>query len=239
MRKLLVLLLLLLPVVAFCKKKQKPLKLPISRWMEIKRMLPDSTVVSFTDTFYVSFKRKDSFSYHNLNGFVYNGAYTINEDSLLDFGTDRFKITIKRPTVLVLENEKGIYVLGKDISDTAKLIILDTAQEKLLPVTGIDEMIGHWTVYKRTTKEQNGAIDVTTSLTAAYITGLSTDGKLGYIYGGQDAKNNPSWYIKGFGTDQVLECEGKNPRILKVVKCQKGEMILEEKDIQYFFKQFK
>ena len=238
MRKVLILLILLLPVVAFCKNKHKPIKMPVSRWKEVKRMKPDSTVVPFTDTLYISFRRKDSVSYHNLNGFIYNGPYTIDEDSLLDFGTARYKIAVKRPNILVLTNDDGIFQLTNDLSDTGKLIVLDSA-EKLLPVTSIDQMIGHWTVYKRTEKEQGGALDVTTSITAAYITGPSTEGKLGYIYGGQDAKNNPSWYIKGFGVDQVLECDGKNARLLRVVKCQKGEMILEEKDIKYYFKQFK
>jgi len=238
MRKVLIILMLLFPFAAFCKDKHKVIKIPVSRWKEIKRMKPDSSIVTFTDTLYISFKRKDSFSYHNLNGFIYNGGYTIDEDSLLDFGTARYKIAVKRPTTLVLTNQEGIFVLAPDLSDTAKTIVLDTAAEKLLPVTSIDQMIGHWTVYKRTSKEQ-GSLDVGTSITAAYITGPSTDGKQGYIYGGEDAKNNPSWYIKNLGTDQVLDCDGKNPRILKVIKCQKGEMILEENDIKYYFKQFK
>jgi hypothetical protein len=240
MKSLFVLLLILLPVAAFCKDKHRPIKIPVSRWQEVKRMKPDSTVVPFTDTLYVSFKKKDSFSYHNLNGFIYNGGYTINnEDSLLDFGTARYKIAVKRPNALVLTNDQGIYVLAPDLSDTTKIIVLDTAAEKLLPVANIDQMIGHWTVYKRTAKDQTGTIDVTTSITALYITGPSTDGKQGYIYGGSDAKNNPSWYIKNLGADQVLDCDGKSTRILKVIKCQKGELILEENDIKYFFKQFK
>lgn len=240
MRKVLVLLLLLLPMAAFCKdkKKHKVIKLPVSRWREVKRMGFDSSIISFQDTFFVTFLKKDSFSYHNLNGFVYNGGYTINEDSLLDFGTARFKIAVKRPNMLVLEDDKARYVLGPN-SDSIVIIKLDTG-EKALPVTNIDQMIGHWTVYKRQAKDQQmGAIDAATSITAAYITGPSTDGKLGYIYGGQDAKNNPSWYIKSFGIDQVLECDGKGLRVLKVNKCQKGELILEESDVSYYFKQFK
>jgi len=239
MRKVLLILILLLPFSAYCKDKHKPLKIPVSRWKEVKRMKPDSSIVAFTDTLYVSFKKKDSFSYHNLNGFIYNGGYTIDEDSLLDFGTAKYKIAVKRPDALVFTNEQGFFVLAPDLSDTAKIIVLDTTTEKLVPVANIDQMIGHWTVYKRTTKDQGGTIDPATSITALYITGPSTDGKLGYVYGGTDAKNNPSWFIKSLGNDQVLDCDGKNQRILKVNKCQKGEMILEENDVKYFFKQFK
>ncbi len=239
MRKLLLLLILVLPLAVIGKDKHKPMKIPVSRWREVKRMQPDSTVLSFTDTLFISFLRKDSFSYHVPNGFIYRGGYTIDEDSLLDFGTARYKIAVKRPNMLVLRNENGIFEMAPDLSDTVRVIVLDTA-EKPTPVTGIDQMIGHWTVYKRTTKEdQSGALDPAQTITAAYITGPSTDGKLGYIYSGTDGRNNPSWTIKTFGIDQVLECEGKNNRILKVVKCQKGEMILEEKDVKYYFKQFK
>ena len=238
MRNFLIVFILLLPGVLFGKGKHKPMKMPVSRWIEVKRMTTDSVNVPFTDTLYISFKRKDSASYHNLNGFIYNGPYTIDEDSLLDFGTARYKIAVKRPNMLVLKNETGIFQLTNDLSDTGKVIVLDT-MEKPLPVANIDQMIGHWTVYKRTAKDQAGAVDPATSITAAYITGQSTDGKMGFIYGGEDAKNSPSWFIKGLGSDQVLECDGKGVRILKVVKCQKGEMILEEKDIKYYFKQFK
>jgi len=203
-------------------------------------MKPDSTIVSFNDTLFVSFLRKDSFQYYNRNGFKYKGPYTINDDdSLLDFGTARYKIAVKRPTTLVLTDNMGIYVMGVDSSDTGKVIIL-TKNEKIEPVTDIDQMIGHWTVYKRETKEQaTGAIDNDVTIRSIYITGPSTDGKQGVIFSGSDPGNAPSWYIKSLGIDQSLDCDGKNRRIFKVIKCQKGEMILEENEIKYYLKQFK
>jgi hypothetical protein len=77
------------------------------------------------------------------------------------------------------------------------------------------------------------------TIRSIFITGPSTDGKQGYIYSGEDPTNAPSWYIKGLGVDQALDCDGKNRRIFKVIKCQKGEMILEENEIKYYLKQFK
>ncbi len=240
MRKLLILITLLIPLVVFGdRKKHKPLKLPISRWKEVKRMNPDSTVVSFSDTLFISFKKKDSFEYKNKNGFVYRGGYTIDEDSLLDFGTAKYYIRVKRPTTLVLTNPTGIFVMAFDSSDTAKAIIL-AKEEKYDTVTSIEQMIGHWTVYKREVKEQaTGSIDNSVSINAVYITGPSTDGKQGFIFSGEDPKNDPSWYIKNLGVDGSLDCDGKNRRIIKVIKCQKGEMILEENEVRYYFKQFK
>lgn len=239
MRNLLILFILLLPATALCAKKHKPLKIPVSRWREVKRMGLDSTIIPFTDTLFISFLKKDSASYHNKNGFIYNGPYTINEDSLLDFGTARYKVAVRNPDALVLLNDNGIFILSRDQSDTVKPIILEK-DEKYAPVTNIDQMIGHWTVYKRTEKEQAmGTMDIASTIRAIYITGPSTDGKQGYIFSGNDAVNNPSWYIKGLGTDQVLDCDGKGKRIINVKKCQKGEMILEENGISYYLKQFK
>lgn len=202
-------------------------------------MKTDSSIVSFTDTLFISFLKKDSFEYHNKNGFKYKGGYTIDEDSLLDFGTAHYKIAVKRPLTLVLTNELGIFEFGKDSSDTGKIIVIEK-DEKVEPVPDIDQMVGHWTVFKRVTKDEaGGIIDNSKTIRSVYITGPSTDGKQGYIFSGDDPGNNPSWYIKSYGSDQALVCDGKNPRMLKVIKCQKGEMILEEEGVKYYLKQFK
>jgi len=238
MKKLLFLLMILIPFVAFCGNKPKLKSMPVSRWKEVKRMKTDSTIVPFSDTLFVAFLRKDSFSYHTMNGFIYNGPYTISDDSLLDFGTARYKITDKRPNRLTLVDAMGIYVLGIDSSDTTKIIVLDT-NTKALPVGDIDLMMGHWTVYKKTLKDEGKSIDDATVLRSMYITGPSTDGKLGYIVAGKDPINIPSWYIKSYSTDQILDCDGTSTRMLKVIKCQKGELIIEEQGVTYYFKQFK
>jgi len=202
-------------------------------------MKPDSSVVSFTDTLFISFLKKDSFLYYNKNGFKYRGGYTIDEDSILDFGTAKFKIAVKRPATLVLEDNAGMYVMSVDSSDTGKLIVLNKP-EKYDSIVSIDQMIGHWTVYKREAKEKaSGVIDNDVTIRSIYITGPSTDGKQGFIFSGSDPSTDPSWYIKGLGVDQSLDCDGKKRRIFKVIKCQKGEMILEEEEVKYYLKQFK
>jgi hypothetical protein len=145
----------------------------------------------------------------------------------------------KKPARLVLINDSGIYRFERDSSDTAKIIVLEK-DEKILPVTDIDQMIGHWTVYKRTEKDPaSGTIDNAVTIRSVYITGPSTDGKLGFIFSGNDPSGNPSWYVKSLGIDQTLDCLGKTHRVMKVVKCQKGELIIEEDGVKYYFKQFK
>jgi hypothetical protein len=239
MRRIFVLLMLLIPITAWCSHKQKPLKIPVSRWREVTRLNVDSVVLPFSDTMFILFEKKDSFSYHNKDGFIYNGIYTINDDSLLDFGTARYKVEVRNPNLLVLSNDMGIFRFNRDLSDTVAIIVIPK-NDTFAPVKSIDDMIGHWTVYKRTEKDQaGGAMDVATTIRAVYITGPSTDGKQGYIFSGNDPGNSPSWYIKNLGADQALDCAGKNPRIINVKKCQKGEMILEENGVTYYLKEFK
>ncbi len=238
-RSLILLLLLLTTLSAFCKDKKAPKPFPRSRWKEAIRMKPDSSLVTFTDTLFISFRAKDTFSYHYKDGFIYNGPYILSEDSILDFGTTRFRLwEMKTNKTMVLSDNKGIYRFVPDSSDTIKAIFIPK-EEKILPVTDVDQMIGHWTVYKKTLGAKGDIPDVAVQVRSAYITGPSSDGKLGYIYGGNDADNDPSWYIKGFGADQSLECDGKKARFFKVIKCQNGEMILEEDGMKYYFKQFK
>ena len=245
MSRILFLFFLLLPVVAFCgdnkkgdkKKDDKKKLIQVSRWREVKRMRPDSVVVSYTDTMFIAFLPKDSFSYHVRNGFVYEGGYHVSEDSILDFGTARYKVVERIGTNMVLANADGIFHFIADSSDTAKIIKIAKADSSL-PVTNIDQMIGHWTVYKRTA-DGPAVIDMVKNIRSVFITGASSDGKLGYVYGGTDADNNPSWYIKNLGSDQSLQCDGRNARTIKVERCQKGEMILEEEGIKYYFKQLK
>ena len=233
---------LVLPVAAYCGKK-KPIKpFPRTRWREAMRMKPDSSIVPFNDTMFLSFNGRDTFSYHFKNGFIYNGAYIFKEDSILDLGTVKYRLMeFNRTKDIVLVNENGIYRFAVDSTDTVKAIIIPK-EEKILPVTSIDQMIGHWTVYKKTGaggKVDAPLPDMAMQLRSAYITGPSTEGKLGYLFGGDDPGNAPSWYIKSFGEDQSLQCDGKTPRGFKVIKCQKGEMILEDESMRYFLKQFR
>jgi hypothetical protein len=232
--RILFILLTLLPAVALCIDNKKTKVIVPGRWKEIVRMASDSSVQSFTDTLYMTFSVKDSFSYRHRNGFVYEGIYTVSEDSILDMGYSRYKVVSRKPSMLVLTNDKGIFQLEPDKSEVVKTIVIKK-EDSTRPVNSVDEMIGKWTVYKRTAPGP-GTIDMSRNIRSIYVTGPSTDGKQGYIYSGTDADNNPSWYIKELGGGQSLNCEGKTPRTLKVVRCQDGEMILEEEEMKYFLK---
>jgi hypothetical protein len=240
MRKVLILLILFLPLVVAAKNKNKNKvkHMAPGRWVEVKRMTPDSSIVAFTDTMFMTFRLRDTFTYNVRNGFIYKGKYTLDDDDKLDFGTAHYTVAQRRPTKLTLADEKGIYIFAVDTSDTVATIVI-AKEEAIVPVTTIDTMIGHWTVYKRTIEKEGASVSFADEIKSVYVTGPGSEDKQGYIYCGPDANNNPSWYIKGLETDQTLDCAGKNPRNIRVVKCQKGEMILEEGGIRYYFKQFK
>ena len=241
MRKILLLLILLCPVLLLWgKDKHKPKHMPPGgRWVEIKRQKPDSTEVAFTDTMFMTFRLRDSFTYNTRNGFIYKGKYTYDEDDHLDFGTVSYTVALKKPNTLIFANPNGISYFTPDTSDTAQVIVL-SKEDSVLPVTSIDQMIGHWTVYKRTVSKEGITVDFDKEIKSAYITGPGTSpDKQGYLYCGKDGASNPSWYIRSLTPDQALDVNGKNLRTIKVVKCQKGEMILEENNVKYYFKQFK
>ena len=238
-------LLLLAPVALHAKqskdKKQKNKVFhiyPGTRWVEVKRLKPDSTEVSFKDSLFMTFSLRDSFTYRLRNGFVYTGKYTLDEDYLLDFGTRKYTLAERKYTSLVLTDADGIYYFAKDTSDTSAVIVLQ--EEKVLPVTNIDVMIGHWTVYKRVQeKESSGFLDPETALKSLYIAGMGSTSQMGFIVCGGDNEYEPNWFIKGYSDAQTLDIDGKSPRTLKVVKCQKGELIVQEGDMNYYCKQFK
>lgn len=239
MRLLLAILALaLLPSAAFCQNKKKPKSMPVSRWREVKRISADSTIRPFSDTLFIAFRKNDSFSYHVKDGFIYNGKYTIDDDSLLDFGTARYKMVLRKPTSMVLTDAMGVYYFGVDSSDTAAVIVMGK-DEKLVPVTNIDQMIGRWTVYKRTSDQPPTALDNENQVRSIFITGPSTDGKQGFVFSSKDPTNVPSWFIKALNVDQTLDVDGKSKRVFKVIKCQGGEMILEESGIKFYLKQFR
>lgn len=237
-RILLILLILLMwPQLLMAIDKKKTRLIVPGRWKETVRMRPDSTVMPFIDTLLMHFMVKDSFTYRNGNGFLYEGVFRLSEDSILDLGTARYKVLLRNTEQMVLINQTGIFKLVPDKSDTLKAIVLKK-EDSTRPVTNIDQMIGRWSVYKRT-METAGTLDPAVNIRSAFITGASTDGKQGFIYSGQDPDSKPSWYITELGGGQSLNCAGTSNRTLKVLRCQDREMILEENGVKYYMKLYR
>jgi len=242
MKKLTVLLFILLVCIgtgcSLFKKKKYFKNMPIGRWREVARMETDSSLYPFKDTMFIAFKARSTFNFHKKNGSIVKGTYAM-ENNNLNMGAVNFAVLQRKPGKLLLGDAMGYHRFVPDSSDTPVVIVI-TKEGKPNPVSNISQMIGHWQVYKRTVDKQLSSVDYTKQIRSAYITGISSDSnKLGYFYASLDQTEAPSWYIKDYNnTDQVLTCNGKDYRIIKVIKCQNREMILQGDGITYYFKQF-
>lgn len=252
MKKIVLLLLLLLPLMAIAKhkhkkhkhkhkhKKEKPIILKKSRWMELRRMSMDSTDRAFTDTIHLEFLDSNKYVFRRAGGFIYKGKYT-RTDNELEMGIFNPVMVEKKYGKLVMKDDSNYYFFAPDTSSLIignKALKMGQLVDSVLPLNSIDQMVGHWSVYKRTSKSTLAEIDYTRVIKMIDITGGSTDGKLGYLYAAKDAEGAPSWSIKSF-TAGILECVGKDNRNFKVIKCQDKELVLEEADMTYYFKEFK
>lgn len=238
------LLLLLLPALMLsCKllqpKKKSPTSVPIGRWIENKRLNNDSTIRPFKDTIRVEFKRKNAYTWSRVNGNGYSKTYTLSGTEL-NFGPFALILVSRKPGKLILREDSVIHYF---ITDTAK-VVKDTFKykdghivETYLPVTSIDQMVGHWSIYKRTGPQ--GEVDYKKLIKMVDITGGSTNAKLGYIYATLDPPGSPSWAIDKFTPDQILQCSGRDKRSLHVLKCANQELVFEEDGITYYLKAFK
>ncbi|MGN6567440.1 MAG: hypothetical protein ACTHJ0_05795 [Flavipsychrobacter sp.] len=233
MRKLLFLLLMLGSFAGFCGEKTIHL---FGKWKETKRMKPDKTEIKYTDTIRLQFLVGNEYVYQKQGGFIYKGVYKVTGNDL-DMGARGYTILERKPNKMVLQDDGGIYTFEPDNTPTTAASQLP--QEKpAAPVTSVDQMVGHWSVYKRTSDKTLNQVDYTHVLKMVDITGGSSDGKLGYLYATRDADNAPSWYATSY-QNQTLYCDGKDKREFKVLKCQDNELIMEENGITYFFKRFK
>ncbi len=232
MRKLLLLAVLLIPVIAFSAEK----RMPAGKWKEVKRMGTDNTVLSYKDTIRIEFKIGNEYIWQKQGGFIYKGTYKLG-DKDLDLGMRDFTIVEKKPEKLVVKDETGTYEFVPDRSVAAQPGVIP-AEAKPAPVGSINQMVGHWSVYKATSANTQNQIDYTRKIKMIDITGGSSDGKLGYVYSTHDADNTPSWTIDSYD-NQILHCGGKDARTLKVLKCQDNDLVIEEDNMTYFFRQFK
>lgn len=205
----------------------------------MKRLKTDSTVVAFEDTLYMAFFPRDSFNYRLKGEKIFKGKYKFYEDNELEIANTSYEVAVRRPGKLVFVNDSSIHYFAVDsVADSTIFFIPDTT-EKILPVKELDSLIGHWSIYKTTVDSDAIAVDYSLQIKSVYVTGQGSDDKKGFVYCGGDKSDAPSLYITGLTSDQDLECMGRLPRLIRVVKCQKGELIMKENSVTYFFKQFR
>lgn len=225
------LLLVMLPAIGLAQNHKKIL----GRWVEVKRWKVNNNPVSYTDTIRIEFLTGNEYIWHKYGSFIFRGTYKV-EDNRLDIGMRDFDILEARNNKLVLRDQAGIYefVPDKAVAPNAP----PKMQETFAPVTSLSQMAGHWSPFKRTSSTTMQSVDYKRLVKMIDIYAIPTNGQIGQLFSTSDADNAPSWYIERFD-NQTLYCNGKDKRVFKVIKCQDNELILEEGNITYFFRQFR
>lgn len=232
MRKVFTLLLIFLPFLGFTKGKNDL----SGHWREVKRLGADNNRINYNDTIFFEFKPGNEYVWQKKNGFIYRGAYKM-ENGALDIGMRYFTIQEhKKNKRLVLKDQAGTYEF-EPYTPTSGMVAARPA-ETYGPVTSINQMVGTWDKFKGTSGSTQQQIDYTRTVKKVEIFSRPQDGKLGYIYAGRDGENAPSWYVESF-SNQTLFCNGKDRRQFKVLKAEDNELIIEENDFTYFLRRFK
>lgn len=231
MKKALLLATALISITSYCQGKNNL----SGYWKEVKRMRTDKTTVSYNDTMFFSFLTGNEYTSQKKAGFIYRGTFKM-DDKTLDLGSRFYTVLEHKNNKLVLQDDAGIYEFTT-YTPTSEMTTLPKDPAPM-PVSGIAQMVGHWSEFKRTADHTLTQVDYQRLIKMMDIFATSKDGGYGYVFATRDADNAPSWNITNYA-NQVLSCSGKDKRSLKVVKCQENELILEEDGITYFFRKFK
>ncbi|MBS1772705.1 MAG: hypothetical protein JST82_07590 [Bacteroidetes bacterium] len=228
MKKVLLLSFCFAPIIAFCKGDLQ------GNWREVSRMNGKS-YVTYTDTIFIEFLKNNEYVWQKSGGFIYRGTFK-NEAGALDMGMRYFNIISQDNNTLVLKDDAGTYEFRRYTpavnSPQAK------RQEVYAPVNSVQQMAGHWSVFKRTNATKVNDIDYTRQLKWVDFYNAPQDGKWGAFCAQRDADQAPSWFVENY-SNQTVYLNGKDRRQFHVIKCENNELIMEENGTTYYFKQFK
>lgn len=235
---------LLAATAAMAKEKKVP---DITgNWKETTRMARDKKSIAFTDTMFTDFMIGNEFITGRSTGFKYKGTFKVSNESL-DMGMRMYTITERTPSRMVLKDDAGFYVWEKYTKADPSVENSGAAasgsrghQETNLdggPVA-FSQLKGKWEVFKRTSSETLPEVNYKMLLHTLDIKGERAEDSSG-IYAAADPTRNPGWFITGYANN-VIHCKGPTgERELNVLKCEFGELIVQEGSVTYFFKQFR
>lgn len=237
------LLLILAGIIAQASGQNNPKALNlIGSWKETARSTADKQPVPYTDTIRIDFLVGNEYTWGKANSFIYRGTYKV-KDKTLELGARVYTITSAAGDQLLLQDDAGLhefsrYKKASTATDNSHARSGDRAQmqDEYNGVKEFRQLVGNWQVYKRTSAVQQKAIDYATIVKSVSFSS-GKDGEQGRIFAAKDPEGAPSWYVDRF-KDNTLYCKGKGDRTFKVLKCAGGELILQEGDMTYFFKQF-
>jgi hypothetical protein len=231
MKKILFLLLLSIPMTAFCGDKNNI----VGNWMEVSRKNAQNQTIVYKDTIFLEFLAGNEYIWQKAGGFIYRGTYKY-EVNAIDIGMRYFTVVSQSNNSMVLKDEAGTYEMQR--YTPAKNSPQAKRQEVYAPVNSVQQMAGHWSVYKRTSANKVDAIDYTRQLKMVDFYSSPQNGKWGAFFATKDADNAPSWVVESY-SNQTVYLNGKDQRQFRVIKCEAGELIMDENGVTYYFKQFR
>lgn len=223
--------------------KNKPVDLT-GNWKEAGRISPRNERLDFTDTTFYDFLIGNEYTVQRKHSFMYRGTYKATK-GMLDLGMRTYNVLEMAPERIVLKDDAGSYEFvrynkaarmaeNSDAASSGKRAYQDDLNPA--PVRA-SQLAGKWEVYKRTSNTTLPEIDYTRIISMIDI--KPEGGKMGgSVASAKDMETVPSWKITGYNNG-VIYCSGKGDRQLKVLRCDDGELIIQEDNITYFFKQFK
>lgn len=210
-------------------------------WKETRRSSATKDAVNYTDTVRIDFLIGNEYVWQKDMGFMNRGTYKLTPTTL-DMGARFFSINRLTDNLMVLRNDVGIYEFTRykkrTGEDNDKAQSSDRANKS--EATGVikkENLAGNWEVYKRTSSVTLAKIDYTRILKTATI--LYENGNIsGSLKAAEMKPGSDTWNILRY-ENQTIYCSGPDERTFKVLQATSSELVLEEANITYFFKQFK
>jgi hypothetical protein len=204
-------------------------------WREISRRNINNRYINFSDTILIDFLQGNEYVWHKKGSFIYRGTY-IKDANTIDIGMRYFNIISNEGNYLVLSDGTGIYEFEYYIPDPYDPGVIKP--EVYAPVHNIQQMAGHWSVFKRTSTYRPNEIDYTRQLKMVDFYSHQEDGAWGDFFSQRDADNAPSWYVEHYA-NQTVYLNGRDRREFHVIKCEDNELIMESEGVTYYFRQFR
>lgn len=223
---------LILMGVAYAADAQTALS---GKWKETSRSDRNGKYLSFKDTIHIDFLLGQEYTWMKKGGFIYRGTYKL-EHGRLDLGSRVFTLVEHTSGKIVLRDQEATYEFAPYQELPRETIEQETYPGSVSSMRGLD---GYWSVFKRTSATTQKEIDYTTLVKSLMLyENPDANGHIGYVSGGKDSKENPSWHIEKF-ENSILYCNGKTPRLFEVLKADKKELVIKEGEITYFLKRFR
>jgi hypothetical protein len=214
-------------------------------WKETTRMNKGKMPIEYTDTTHYDFLIGNEYTTQRANSFMYRGTYKLTPGRL-DLGMRAFMIEEMNNDRMVLRDDGGVYEFRR-YDKTAAMMENNSAaghsqramSESFAGDTRVDRasLAGKWESYKRTSSTTMNSVDYERVIRMLDIS-TKNNTLSGSAYSTKDMDGMPSWKIWKY-EDGILYLSGKSNRQLKMVKASDGELIVQEDNLTYFFKEFK